>query len=154
LIHLKQRIKRKMTQRQGRLNFQLEVRQHTPEGQCSGRGSTDSSTGRFSPFFLTRTTLGAQPSIKSVLKKKEKKEADRVVGRCPFWSDIPLSITKNNPFWQPMCDAIVVVGPGYKSPTFEELRGPILQKEKDINSRLAEFKQSWEISGCTVMSDG
>ena len=72
-----------------------------------------------------------------------------------FWSDIPLSITKNNPFWQPMCDAIAVVGPGYKIPTFEELRGPILQVEKkDINSRLTELKQSWEIFGCTVMSDG
>jgi hypothetical protein len=90
-----------------------------------------------------------------MFKKKEKKETDRAVGRCLFWSDIPLSITKNNPFWQPMCDAIVVVGPGYKSPTFEELRGPILQEEKaDINSRLAEFKKSWEIFGCIVMSDG
>jgi hypothetical protein len=86
----------------------------TPEGQCSGRGSTDSGTGRFSTFFLTRTTPGAQSSIRSMLKKKEKKEANRVVGRCLFWSDIPLSITKNNPFWQPMCDAIVVVGLGYK----------------------------------------
>jgi hypothetical protein len=90
-----------------------------------------------------------------VLNKKEKKEADMVVGRCLFWSDIPLSITKNNPFWQSMCDAIVVVGPGYKIPTFEELRGAILQEEKkDIKSRLPEFKQSWEISRCTVMSDG
>jgi hypothetical protein len=61
-----------------------------------------------------------------VLKKKKKKEADKVVGRCLFWSDIPLNITKNNTFWQPMCDAIAVVGPGYKIPTFEELRGPIL----------------------------
>jgi hypothetical protein len=127
----------------------------TPEGQGSGRGSTDSGIGKLSPFFPTRTTTGAQPSIRSMLKKKEKKEADRVVGRCLSWSDIPLSITKNNPFWQPMCDAIVDVGPGYKSPTFEELRGPILQEEKkDINSRFAKFKKSWEISGCTVMSDG
>jgi hypothetical protein len=54
-----------------------------------------------------------------------------------------------------MSDAIAVVGPGYKIPTFEELRGPILQEEKkDINSRLVEFKKSWEISGCIVMSDG
>jgi hypothetical protein len=122
----------------------------TPEGQGqgSGRGSTNSSIRRLSPFFLERITTGAQPSIRSMLKKKEKKEADKVVGRCLFWSDIPLSITKNNPFWQPMCDAIVVVGPGYKNPTFEELRGPILQQEKkDNNSRLAEFKTSWEISG-------
>jgi hypothetical protein len=93
--------------------------------------------------------------MRSVLKKKEKKEVDRAVGRCLLWSDIPLNITKNNPFWQPMHDAIVVVGQGYKSPTFEELQRPILQEEKkDINSRLAEFKQSWEISRCTMMSDG
>jgi hypothetical protein len=73
----------------------------------------------------------------------EKEEADRVVGRCLFKSDIPLNITKNNSFWQLMCDVIVVVGPGYKIPTFEELWGAILQVEKkDFNSRLAEFKQS------------
>ena len=52
-----------------------------------------------------------------------------------------------------MCDAIAVVGPGYKSATFEELRGPILQAEKkDIGARLIEIKQSWENTGCTVMS--
>ena len=54
-----------------------------------------------------------------------------------------------------MCDAIVVVGPGYKSATYEELRGPILQAEKqDINSRLAELKKTWEVTGCIMMSDG
>ena len=54
-----------------------------------------------------------------------------------------------------MCDAIVVVGRGYKSATYEELWGPILQAEKqDINSRLAELKKTWEATGCTVMSDG
>jgi hypothetical protein len=36
-----------------------------------------------------------------------------------------------------MCDVIIVVGPGYKSPTFEELWGTIIQEEKkDINSGL------------------
>jgi hypothetical protein len=35
------------------------------------------------------------------------------------------------------------------------LRGPILQNEKvDCTSRLEELKASWEITGCTVMSDG
>ena len=54
-----------------------------------------------------------------------------------------------------MSDAIAVVVPGYKSATFEELQGPILQAEKmDISARLAEFRQSWESTGCTVMSDG
>jgi hypothetical protein len=45
----------------------------TPEGQGSGRGSTDSGIGRLSPFFPTRTTPRAQPSIMSFLKKKGKK---------------------------------------------------------------------------------
>lgn len=76
------------------------------------------------------------------------------MGRCLFWSDLPLSITKTNPFWQRMYDAIVVVGPEYQSATYEELWRPILQAEKqDINSRLVELKQTWEVSGGTVMSD-
>jgi hypothetical protein len=46
-----------------------------------------------------------------------------------------------------MCDAIAVVGPGFKAPSYEELRGPILQaKKKDINAGLGEFKESWENS--------
>eukprot|EP00253_Pinus_taeda_P022485 PITA_22485 len=103
---------------------------------------------------VERAGHGAQPGIKSFVKKK-KQEADRVMGRCIFWSDLSLSITKTNPFWQPMCDAIAVVGPRYKSATYEELRGPILQVEKqDINSRLAELKKTWEVTGCTVMFDG
>jgi hypothetical protein len=54
-----------------------------------------------------------------------------------------------------MFDAVVVVGPGYKVPTYEELRRPILHNEKlDCASRLEELKGSWEITGCTMMSDG
>jgi hypothetical protein len=66
-----------------------------------------------------------------------------------------LNIAKNNPFYQPMFDAVVVVGPEYKAPTYEELRGLILQNEKiDYARRLQEIKGSWEITGCIVMSDG
>ena len=56
------------------------------EGQGSGRGSTDSGTAsrRPSSYFPYRTTPGAQPGIRAMFKKKEKKEADRVVGRYPF----------------------------------------------------------------------
>jgi hypothetical protein len=131
------------------------ISSHATEG--SGRGSTaaDSPVGKIPSFFAPRTGSGAQPSIKSVVKKREQQEASRLMGRCLFWSDLPLTITRNNPFWQPMCDAIAVVGPGFKAPSYEELRGPILQAEKkDINARLGEFKESWESSGCTVMSDG
>ena len=129
----------------------------TTIGEGSGRGSTASPIGRarLSSHFVARTGVGSQPSIKSIVKKSEKVEADKVMERCRYLSHIPLSIVKNNPFWQEMCDAIAVVGPRYKSATFEELQGPILQAEKmGISARLAEYKQSWESTRCTVMSDG
>eukprot|EP00253_Pinus_taeda_P023589 PITA_23589 len=127
------------------------------DAEGGGRGSTTSlaTASARSSFFVPRTGHGSQPGIKSLVKKKEKQEADRVMGSCLFLSDLPLSITKTNPFWQPMCDAIVVVGPRYKSATYEKLRGSIIRVEKqDINSRLAELKKTWEVIGCTVMSDG
>jgi hypothetical protein len=77
------------------------------------------------------------------------------VGKCFLWSDIPFNIVKNNPFYQPMFDAVAIVGPGYKAPTYDELRGPILQNDKvNCTSRLEELKASWEIIGCTMMSNG
>jgi hypothetical protein len=64
-----------------------------------------------SSFFVPRTTPGAQPSIRSMEKQKEKEEVDKLVGKCFLWSDIPFNIAKNNPFYQPMFDAVVIVGP-------------------------------------------
>jgi hypothetical protein len=54
-----------------------------------------------------------------------------------------------------MFEAIAIVGPGYKPPTYEELREPIHQNEKiDCSQRFQELQDSWEFIGCTVMSDG
>jgi hypothetical protein len=107
-----------------------------------------------SSYFMPRTTPGAQPSIKSMLKKKEKEEADKLVGRCLLWSDIPFNFSRN-PFYVSMFEVASIVGPGYKPPTYEELRGPILQNEKaDCTQRLQELRDSWQFTGCTMMSDG
>eukprot|EP00253_Pinus_taeda_P027205 PITA_27205 len=127
-------------------------------GSASTSASPSSPMGThpsISSFSVPRTTAGSQPGIKSSMKKKEKTEADKLVSRCLLWSDVPFNIAKTNPFYQPMFEAVVVVGPGYKAPTFVELRGPLLQDEKtECTPRLAEFRASWEHTGCTVMSDG
>eukprot|EP00253_Pinus_taeda_P036730 PITA_36730 len=127
-------------------------------GSASTATSPSSPMGThpsISSFFVPRTTTGSQPGIKSSMKKKEKVEDDRLVNRCLLWSDVPFNIAKTNPFYQPMFDAVAVVGPGYKAPTFVELRGPLVQDEKtECTARLAEFRASWQHTGCTVMSDG
>jgi len=45
------------------------------------------------------------------LLKKMMEEEDKLLVKCLLWSDIPFSITKNNPFYHPMIDVIAIVGP-------------------------------------------
>ena len=78
-----------------------------------------------------------------------------MLGKLFLWSDIPFNVARNNPFDQPTIDAITVVGAGYKAPSYDDFRGWILQNEKvDRTKRLEELRASWEVTGCTVMSNG
>jgi hypothetical protein len=70
-----------------------------------------------------------QPSIQSMVKTKEKEESDKIVEKCFLWSDIPFNIAKN-PFYHSMFEVATIVGPGYRGPSYNELRGPLLQGEK------------------------
>jgi hypothetical protein len=60
------------------------ISSHATEG--SGRGSTaaDSPVGKIPSYFVPRTGPGAQPSIKSVVKKREQQEASKLMGRYLF----------------------------------------------------------------------
>jgi hypothetical protein len=72
------------------------------ESQSSGSHSTMPSPSTSSPFFVPRSVPRGQPSIRSMVKTKEKEEADKIVARCFLWSDIPFNIAKNNPFYHSM----------------------------------------------------
>jgi hypothetical protein len=75
------------------------------------------------------------------------------VAKCFLWSDIPFNIA-NNPFYHPMFEAAAIVGPGYRGPSYQDLRGRLLQGEKaDCTERLAQLRETWKTIGCTVMSD-
>merc|ERR1711915_742941 len=132
-------------------------RQLRRSAEGSGAGSTAASINPIaaSSFFVPRTTPGSQPSIGSLLKRNEKEQADNLLAKFLLWSDIPFSIVRNNPFFQPAVDAIASVGPGYKIPSYHDFRGRILQNQKrDCTQRLEDFRASWAKTGCTVMSDG
>ena len=70
----------------------------------SGSGSSPSASSTSNPvvassYFIPRTTPSAQPSISSLIKKREKEEADKLLGKLFLWSDIPFSVARNNPFY-------------------------------------------------------
>lgn len=90
-----------------------------------------------------------------MLKKTEKKQANKLLAKFLLWSDIPFGIVRNNPFFQPVVDAIAIVGLGYKIPSYHDIRGQIVQNEKlDCTKILEDFRESWPQTGCTMMSDG
>jgi hypothetical protein len=54
-----------------------------------------------------------------------------------------------------MFEVVAIVGPGYRGPSYQDLRGRLLQGENvDCTERLAQLKETWKTTICTVMSDG
>eukprot|EP00253_Pinus_taeda_P033798 PITA_33798 len=54
-----------------------------------------------------------------------------------------------------MWDPVIATGKGFKGPGMHDLRGALLQKEiPSIDEYLAEYKDSWLKTCCSIMSDG
>ena len=99
-----------------REEFRLELANRSTSlsgaGECqsSGSHSTMPSPLAFLPFFVPRLVSMGQPSIRLIVKTKEKEEVDKIVAKCFLWTDIPFNIAKN-PFYHSMFEAPAIVGP-------------------------------------------
>ncbi|KAK3011670.1 hypothetical protein RJ639_010683, partial [Escallonia herrerae] len=79
--------------------------------------------------------------------------ADIAVANFMFVTGLPLSAS-NSFYFQQMADAIAAAGPGYKMPSYNSLRGKLLNRScQDVSKPLHELRKSWEITGCSVMVD-
>lgn len=95
-----------------------------------------------------------QPTLDDHWKKQYKDIAYEYIARWWYDADIPFNVARS-PYYQPMWDAIVACGRGFKGPSMHDLRGSLLHKEvASIEEYLTDFKLSWAKSGCTIMSDG
>ncbi|XP_019415875.1 PREDICTED: uncharacterized protein LOC109327261 [Lupinus angustifolius] len=121
-----------------------------PSGSQRGK-----SIGRIGEFFMPRTTVGAQPTLKSVLQSKEVIEkCDLAISKWMIDASVPFNAV-NSAYYQPMIDAICAMGPGYKAPNFYRVRGSLLNKWVDDTKKLVEsYRNTWKQTGCTLMADG
>ncbi|KAK3020407.1 hypothetical protein RJ639_045712 [Escallonia herrerae] len=110
---------------------------------------------KVSSFFAPRTTPGSQPSIKSAMATKEMVDnAKLAVARWWYDANVPFN-GAHSKYYQPMFDAALVVGLGFKAPSFHDLRGNLLRTLVDeISTYLDKFRPIWDLYGCSVMSDG
>jgi hypothetical protein len=95
-----------------------------------------------------------QPTLDDHWKKQYREIAYEYIARWWYHVDIPFNVARS-PYYQPMWDAIIACGRGFKGPSMHDLRGSLLHKEvASIEEYLTDFKVSWAKTGCTIMSDG
>ena len=105
-------------------------------------------------FFAPRTTLGSQPSIRSSLASRQMVEKARMnFARWWYHTNIPFHAA-HFVYYQETLDSVVAIRPGFKGPSYHDLRGPLLQKHVgEMNDYLLDVKNDWKVYGCLIMSD-
>lgn len=87
-------------------------------------------------------------------KSKEAKQiVDDHVADFFYENGIPLNAI-NSRSWEILLESIGQYGPGYRSPSYHEIRNPLLERavEKANNLR-QKHEEAWKEYGCTLMSD-
>ena len=92
-----------------------------------GKGKNASNIG---DYFAPRTTPGSQPTIKSVLAGKDAlNRPHMVIAKYMYDTCTPINAA-NSMYFQKMFDAAIAIGPGFKVPSYHQLRVYLL---RDLN---------------------
>jgi Protein of unknown function (DUF 659) len=102
-------------------------------------------------------TKGAREQIQSKftikLKEEKKDRACEYIAQWFYEVGIPHNAV-TLPNFDLMLEAIGDYGRGLKGPTMYELNGSLLQKrKKKIQEVLVKHKETWELTGCSIMTD-
>lgn len=98
----------------------------------------------------------SQPSIEHFTKKtkEEKQIVDDHVADFFYENGISLNAV-NSRSWEIMIESIGQYGRGYRSPSYHELRNPLLDRAVKKTEEVREaHEKAWKEYGCTLMSDG
>ncbi|KAF7841403.1 hypothetical protein G2W53_003701 [Senna tora] len=106
-------------------------------------------------YFAPRTTPGSQPTLKSVLSSKEAiYKAKMAIAKWFCDACIPFNAI-NSPYFQEAVDAVAAIGPGFKGPSYHELRVNLLGDcKKECQLLVENHRSNWAKTGCTIMADG
>ncbi|XVF19515.1 hypothetical protein REPUB_Repub11eG0117200 [Reevesia pubescens] len=94
-----------------------------------------------------------QATVSQLLKKDVRKSACKKIAKWFYSSAIPFNAIRN-PAFADMCAEIARHGPGFKPPSYHEIRETLLNEEmQEMQARLQMYKAEWKKVGCTIMSD-
>ena len=124
------------------------------QSQTPNEGKRRKDSG-VNQFFAPRTTPGSQPSLNSIIAGKDAiRRAHMTIARWFFDACIPLNAIQS-PYFQPALDAIAAIGPGFKAPSYYDLRVNLLGDcKKECQLLVDKYRSNWANTGCTIMADG
>nr|DAD34046.1 TPA_asm: hypothetical protein HUJ06_004686 [Nelumbo nucifera] len=117
----------------------------------SGKGKA--SLGLIISHFAPRTTLGAQPGIKSVLASKGViNHVDYTVMKWLYDACIPLNVLRSR-YFHPMFDALATIGPGYKAHSYHNCRTKMFKDLfQEVQMSFDKLRKDWAIYSCIIMA--
>lgn len=120
----------------------------------SSNRSKPSGSRRNVGLLTALTTPRNEPSAKNGSHVEPVREAQLAIAKWWYDANVPFSAA-NSSYYEAMVDAIGRVGPGFKAPNFNDLRGPLLKEAAfDIKEYIANIKKEWGVYGCSIMADG
>jgi hypothetical protein len=95
-----------------------------------------------------------QTTINQLLKNNLREEACQQIARFFYTSAIPFNCVKNHEFVKTL-ELVAKHGPGFKPPSYHDIRKKYLKQEVDHTiNLLEEYKLEWKKTGCSIMSNG
>lgn len=108
-------------------------------------------------IVAARKSNGYSSKVQSKLTTQKNEERREVACEyiCQFFYEAGIAHnTVLLPSFDMMVEAIGAYGRGLKGPSPYEMGGPFLQKsQKKVQDVFAGHKESWQLTGCTVMTD-
>ncbi|KAH1253805.1 hypothetical protein GmHk_04G010378 [Glycine max] len=97
---------------------------------------------------------GKKNNFESIDEKKEKPLVDAQVAEFFYTSAIPFNAIKNLAFLN-MCEMIGKYGPGYRPPSYHDVREKLLkQAVQKTDDSLQEFRKEWKRTSCSIIPKG
>nr|KYP37281.1 hypothetical protein KK1_041536 [Cajanus cajan] len=110
-------------------------------------------TGSSINIFKKRV-ISTQATINTMFKKGVREEACQAIARFFYNNAIPFNVAKSEEFFA-MFDLVSKHGLGFKPPSYHEIRVKLLKEEvKNTSITLQSYRDEWEKTGCTIMTDG
>ncbi|CAN1170216.1 hypothetical protein LINPERHAP2_LOCUS28863 [Linum perenne] len=144
------------------LDLNLEAKEARKNLLHRGISTAASATGSQETIYSSLRASGSssvpptrtQTTMSTLLKKDLRKDAAKSIARWFYLTGTSFNAARE-PEYYTMFELAARHGPGFKPPSYHEIREKLLKEElEEVEAKLSIFRNEWIKVGCSIMSDG